>query len=165
MMQLQLYRHDEPMDAEELLFIQKKEEKERASLYKVVRILMVFCFICPFVVAWLRALAQVPNPFSMLYYFSSVLFLLCFAGGAVYIAYSRTLKKVQSDVRHRTKTVERTHITRKQFMPHNNMYYFFLDSPNKVSIEVSQEDYYRLEKGDELNIEYTTYSKFYLGYF
>lgn len=164
-MPLQLYRHNEPMSDEELVFLRRKERKERSSLYRVMRILMIFCFVCPFVVAWLRAFAEQPDPFSPAYYFGGVAFLMCFAGLAVYIAYSHTLKKVQSDIRHRTKTIERTHITRKQFMPHNNEFYFYLDSPHKLSIEVSEADFRSLEKGDEINIEYTTYSQFYLGYF
>jgi hypothetical protein len=50
-------------------------------------------------------------------------------------------------------------------MPVNNSYFFYLSSAIKLSIEVEEYDYRRLEKGDEVNIEYTTFSQMYLGYF
>jgi hypothetical protein len=50
-------------------------------------------------------------------------------------------------------------------MPQNNTYYLYLSSAVKLSIEVSIDDYRQVAEGDELNIEYTTYSRFYLGYF
>lgn len=164
-MQVQLFRYNEQLDTEELAFLVKKEARDKTMMYKLIRVLMVFCFVIPFIATWFRATDGVPDPFSYTYYFSGVLFLACFSGFAVFVSYRRTLYKIEQDIRHRTKTIERTHITRKQFMPQNNTYYFYLNSPNKLSIEVKQEDFHAMQNGDELNIEYTTYSKFYLGYF
>jgi hypothetical protein len=165
MQQLQLYRYNEPLEKEELAFLLKKEVKERKQFYKLIRVLMVFCFVCPFIIGWFRALNDVPDPFSYLFYFSSVLFLTCFSGFAVYMGYSISLRRVQEDLRIGTKTIEQTTITRRQYVPHNNTYYFYLSSPNKLSIEVKVDDYHTMKDGDELSIEYTTYSKMYLGYF
>jgi hypothetical protein len=164
-MSVELIRYNEPMDGDELAFLYRKEEKERMQFYKVIRILMILSFICPFVIAWFRAVEGQEDPFSYLHYFVGVVFLLCFSGAGVYLAYHRNLKRVQQDIKISTKTIELTHITRKQYMPQNNTYYFYLDSPNKLSIEVNEEDYRRLEQGDEVNIEYTTFAKLYLGYF
>ncbi|RYE23471.1 MAG: hypothetical protein EOP51_10405 [Sphingobacteriales bacterium] len=160
-----LIRYNEPLEAEEIAFLQRKETRERRQFYKVIRVLMILCFVCPFIVAWFRAADGAENPFSYQAYFIGVVFLLCFAGTGVYIAYRRSLYQLHADLRNLTKTVECTHITRKQFMPHNNTFYFYLDSPNKLSIEVSEADFRSMEAGDELNIEYTTYSRQYLGYF
>jgi hypothetical protein len=165
MQQLKLYRYDEPLEKEEIVFLVKKEEKERKQFTRLVRVLMVFCFVCPFVVVWFRAWNGVPDPFSYLFYFSSVLFLICFGGFAVYMGYYASLRKIQADLKHGTKTIERTIITRKQYIPHNNTFYFYLNSPNKLSIEVRADDFHTLNAGDELSIEYTTYARFYLGYF
>lgn len=165
MQQLQLYRYNEPLNREEIAFLRKKAEKERGQFYRIIRILMIFCFVCPFIIAWFRAMNDVPDPFSYLYFFCAVLFLALFSGFAVYIGYYTTLRKIQMDINRCTKTVERTHITRKQYMPQNNTYYFYLSSPTKLSIEVNVDDYHAMDKGDELNIEYTTNAKFYLGYF
>jgi len=162
---LQLYRYDEPLEKEELVFLQEKFRKENAVFYKVIRILMVFCFVCPLLIAWFRALNDVPDPFSYKYYFGGVLFLMFFSGSIVYSAYYFTLRKLHKDVVHRTKTIERVHVTRKQYMPQNNTYYLYLSSAIKLSIEVKLDDYRQVSEGDELNIEYTTFSRFYLGYF
>lgn len=164
-MALELVRYREPLDREELSFLKKKAEKERKQLYKIIRVFMVLCFICPFVVAWFRALGGHEHPFSILTYFLGVVFLMGFSGVGIYWSYYNTLRKVVLDIRNGTKTIERTFITRKQYMPSNNTYFFYLSSAVKLSIEVDEHDYRRLEMGDEVNIEYTTHSRVYLGYF
>lgn len=162
---MELVRYNEPLEADELAFLQKKERKDRGLYVKLIKWVMLFSFVCPFVVAWMRAFGGVEDPFGYDTYFLGVGFLLFFSGTGTYIVYYYNLRKVQSDIRHRTKTIERAHITRKQYMPHNNSYHFYIDSPNRLSIEVNAIDFHRLDKGDELSIEYTTYSKMYLGYF
>lgn len=162
---MQLVRYNEPLENDELAFLVKKEQKERGQYFKLIKWIMTFCFLCPFVVAWFRAMDGAEDPFSYAAYFLGVFYLVCFSGGGTYVAYFYNLRKIQSDIRHKTKTIERAHITRKQFVPHNNTYHFYIDSPNKLSIEVTAIDFHRLDKGDELSIEYTTYSKMYLGYF
>ncbi len=164
-MMLQLVRYNETMDAEELAFLQRRELLERTQFMRVLKVIMVVCFICPFGISWGRAIAGVANPFSYTHYFLGVLFLLCFSGFILYLSYYRDLRKIRSDLHHQTKTVEQTQITRKQYMPQNNMHYFYLASPTKLSIEVSPDDYETMQLGDELNIEYTTHAKLYLGYF
>ncbi len=164
-MMLQLVRYNETMEADELAFLQRRELQDRTQLMRVVRVILVVCFICPFGISWGRAIAGVPNPFSYLHYFLGVLFLICFSAFILYISYYKDLRKMQSDLHHQTKTVEQTQITRKQYMPQNNMHYFYLASPTKLSIEVSANDYSAMELGDEVNIEYTTHAKLYLGYF
>lgn len=162
---MQLMRHNEPLEADEISFLRRKEARERKQFYKITRVLMILSFICPFVVAWFRAADGAANPFSYQTYFIGVIFLICFSGTGIYLSYRRTLYHIHNDLRSQTKTVERTHVTRKQFMPHNNSYHFYLDSPNKLSIEVSEADFHNIEQGDELNIEYATHSRHYLGYF
>lgn len=157
--------HYDKLTTEELSFLNKKEEKERVQFYKVLRTILIICFVVPYVVSWFRATEGVPDPFSFTYYFSGVGFLMVFSGSIAYFIYRNNLNKIQRDIKKRSKTVEHTHITRKQFMPQTNTYYFYLDSPTKLSIEVSQQDYESMRQGDELNIEYTTHAKFYLGYF
>ena len=56
-------------------------------------------------------------------------------------------------------------MVRKLHMAGRDAWYFYLDSRVKLSIEVSQDDYYNIDEGDEVCIEYTTHSKQYLGYF
>lgn len=98
-------------------------------------------------------------------YFAGVFFLMCFSSGILYLVYRYSLQKLQYDVKHTTKTIELTRITRKQYMPQNNTFYFYLDSPHKLSIEVSELYFRKLDQGDEVNIEYSTYARLYLGYY
>lgn len=157
--------HKESLLPGELQFLMDKDEKETRSFYRAVRVFMFICFIIPFIVAWMRAMSGDETPFEYGDYFLGVTFLLSFTGLSAWMAYKRSLQKIKRDIKNRTKTIERTHITRKQYMPHNHTYYFYLDSPNKLSIEVSESDYYMLNDGDELNIEYSTNAKMYFGYF
>ncbi|XZF16062.1 hypothetical protein ACTHGU_07980 [Chitinophagaceae bacterium MMS25-I14] len=162
----QIIRYNEPLHIDELTFLRTKEAKERAQFYKVVRILLILCFVIPFAIAWVHAYdGKDPDPFSYKSYFIGVGALTSLLAIGVYVSYHNTLGKLHSDITHGTKTIEQTHITRKQYMPQTNTFYFYLDSPNKLSIEVSHSDYDGMNEGDELNIEYTTYSQLYLGYF
>lgn len=164
-MQQQVSIHKEALTPEELQFLKDKDEKETRAFFRAVRVFMFICFIIPFIVAWMRAMDGDENPFELGAYFMGVTFLLCFTGLCAWLAYRRSLQKVKADIRHNSKTIERTRITRRQYMPQNNTYYFYLSSPNKLSIEVSESDYYMLKDGDELNIEYSTHAKLYFGYF
>jgi hypothetical protein len=164
-MDVHLIKYKAPLTKDELAFLRKKEEKERRQLYNVLRILLVMCFICPFGGAWIKALKGDETAFSYFYYFLGVGFLMLFSGVAMYWSYRLYLYKVQQDIKHGTKIIETVSIIRKQYMPSNNTYYFYLASVIKLSIEVSEEDYRNLDKADEINIEYTSYSHLYLGYF
>jgi hypothetical protein len=161
--ELQLYY--EPLDTGELDFLKRKEARERRQYYRAFRLLMFLSFIIPFSGAWYRAYDGAPNAFSIIRFFVSAAILLFMSVTGTYISYRIHLHKIQSDIKYKTKTIETSHITRKQYMPQNNTYYFYINSPNKLSIEVSQKDFHRMKDGDEVNIEYTTHAKMYLGYF
>lgn len=162
---MEVVRYLEVLNEEELAFLRKKERKDRHHFFRTVQILMIICFVVPFVLAWIGALEGKENAFSYGRYFLGVLYLLCFAGLCTYISYHYFLRKIRRDIQVHTKTVELAHVTEKKFMPQTDTYYFYLDSPVKLTIEVSDKDYHRFTEGDEVNIEYTTYSKLYLGYF
>jgi len=164
-MDVHLIKYKAPLTKDELTFLKRKEEKERRQLYNVMRVLMIMCFVCPFAGAWIKALKGDALAFSYLYYFLGVGFLLFFSGIAVYWSYHLHLYKVQQDIRGGIKIIESVRITRKQYMLSNNSYYFYLSTPVKLSIEVQEDDYRNYEKADEIHIEYTPYSRQYLGYF
>ena len=164
-MPVEIVRYLEPLSDEERSFLKKKETRDRRQFYRSVQALLLICFVLPFAMAWGKAIAGMPNPFSYAYYFAGVAILGSLTGIGAVIAYRNNLYGIHQDLRKGTKTVERAVITRKRFMPHNNACYFFLDSPTKLSIEVSPEYFDRLNVGDEVNIEYSTYGKAYFGYF
>jgi len=161
----ELERYIEPLDIEELKFLERKESKERSQYYKVFELLMILSFIIPFAGAWYRAYDGAPNAFSYTKFFFTagiLLFISCFA---TYVTYRINLRKVQLDIRDKTKTIEISHVTRKLQIPAKNAYHLYIDSTIKLSIEVSYDDYVRLGEGDEVCIEFTTHSREYLGYF
>jgi hypothetical protein len=162
---MELIRYNEPLNTEELTFLERKEEKERTLYFKVYKILMLVSFIVPFITAWYRATDGAPNAFSAGKFFVSAGILLFISTFSVYMAYRTHLHKVQLDLRDRTKTIEINHIVRKLQMTARNAYYFYIDSKVKISIEVSYEDFANMNEGDEVSIEYTTHSRLYLGYF
>lgn len=155
----------EPMEAEEIAFLKKKVRREGRIYYKVLTGLMVLSFLIPFAGSWYSAYEGAPNAFSKLRYFSSATVLLCLSFAGVWVSYKVNLKRIIKDLRQRTKTIECARITRKTYMPHNNTYFFYIDSPNKLSIEVDEAFYRRMNVGDEVNIEYTTNARYYLGYY
>ncbi len=155
----------EPLSIEELDFLLKKEQKDKGQFYLIMRIVMSGSVLLPFLFAWYRAFEGQDDPFSITYYFIGLSVTVVVALLIGYAIYKKGLYKIRADIRDRTKTVESTHITRKQFMPANDEYYFFIDSPTLLSIRVSKLDYDKMRKGDELNIEYSTHAKYYFGYF
>jgi hypothetical protein len=161
----ELIRYDEPLNDSEIGFLIKKRDDERKQYFKILSVLMVLSFIIPFAGAWYRAADGAENAFSIFRYFAFTALLLSLSIFAVWMSYHLYLRKVNWDIKTRTKTIELSHITRKQYMPQNKSYHFYIDSPNRMSIEVSQDDFYHMDEGDEVSIEYTTHAKIFLGYF
>lgn len=155
----------EPLDTDELDVLMEMEVKDRKMYYKVYNVLMVMSFVIPFICSWYRAFDGAPNAFSVTRFFASTVALLSLSTAAVYTSYRYFLRKVQHDIKHKTKTIDICHIVRKQYMPQNNTYHFYVDARDKLSIEVSQLFFSLLETGDEVNLEFTTHSRLYLGYF
>jgi hypothetical protein len=162
---VELVRYLEPLNEDERAFLKRKETRDRRQLFRSVQFLLLICFALPFAMAWGKAIAGMPNPFSYTNYFAGVGILCSLTGVGAIISYRNNLYRIQLDLKKNTKTIERAIITRKRFMPQTNTCYFFLDSPTKLSIEVSSQHFDRLNIGDEVNIEYSTYGKAYFGYF
>jgi len=155
----------EPLVDEELVFLIRKERRERRQYYKVFRLLMIVSFVMPYITAWYRATEGAPNAFSKMKFFVSAGVLLFISTFSTYVTYRVHLRKLQLDIRDKTKTIETNHITRKVYVGTKDAYHFYIDSLTKLSIEVSRADFERMKEGDEVSIEYTTHSRQYLGYF
>ena len=164
-MSFQLQRYIEALEPGEVDFLLRKEEQERKTYYRIFSILMFMSFILPFAGAWVQAFEGAPHAFSPLRYFSAVFVLLFISGVSTSYSYKVNHRKLQLDIRDRTKTVDTIRITRKTYVGLKKTYHFYVDSRIKLSIEVSANDFERLNAGDEVSIEYTTHSQQYLGYF
>jgi hypothetical protein len=161
----EIKRYKEPLKEDELVILADKEARERRQYFAVYRVLMVVCFVIPFITSWYRAYEGAPNAFSYIRFFVTagmLLFISTFATIATYRHYHR---KLQRDLREKTKTIETSHITKKMFIPGKNTYYFYIDSRTKLNIEVSEVYYNSMKEGDEVSMEYATHSGLYLGYF
>jgi len=165
MTSIDLVKYKKQLTKEELDFLKKKESSDKQVLWRAARGLLILCFVCPFFVAWIRALLGAENPFSLFYYFLAVFFLMFLSGIGLYWSYTQHLQKIQKDIASGTKTVEKTLITRKQFMPTAGTYHVYTESPVKISIEVTEEDYRSFHPGDTVFITYSTHSLQYFGYF
>jgi hypothetical protein len=171
------YTYEESMNDSELSFLKTKEEKEKRTFFRTVRILLVLSIVpcCLGIIMEsikrssdppeMTKLREQEDPHVYLYYFFGMIFLLLLVAVGSYIAYYRSLGRLHKDILLNRKTIENAAISRKQFVNSNNTYHFFLRSTFKLSIEVSKEDYEAYEEGDEINIEYSTHSRVYFGYF
>jgi len=161
----QALQYIEPLSVDELQFLQVMELKDRKMYYKVYNILMVMSFVIPFIGSWYRAVDGTPNAFSKLHFFLTAGVLLAISTAGIYVSYHIFLRKIQADIKHKTKTIDTCVILRKQYMPQNNAYYFFINSTDKLSIEVPPELFHSMVVGDELSLEFTTHARLYLGFF
>lgn len=172
------YRYEEQMEPSEFSFLQEKAIKERGMLSRVVRNLSVIFIILPCSMGIileslkryrlspaLREIEDKEDPYFVRNYFIAMIVLLLMVAISSLVYYYRNLWKVKKDLKRNLKSIEETVIERKQFIESNNSYHFYITSQTQLSIEVSKEDFTKFEEGDEINIEYSTYSKIYFGYF
>ncbi|KAA5536556.1 hypothetical protein F0919_02490 [Taibaiella lutea] len=172
------YRYEEPMEAAELSFLQEKAIKEKRLLARVIRNLSVIFVIIPCCMGitleslkrseltpMLREIEDKNDPDFVWNYIIAMIVLLLVVAISSAVYYRRTLWKLTKDIKRNLKSVEQAVIERKQHISSNDSYHFFIDSKTKLSIEVSKDDFEKFDEGDEINIEYSTYSKIYFGYF
>lgn len=158
-------RYKDVLNPRELEYLKKKESEQRRGFFKVFRILMVLCFVLPFIFAWYKAAEGLPAAFSYVRFFIIASVLMFVAGISTYFTYTLYIKRLRLDIINGAKTVETTRITKKLFVPASNTFHFYLDSSSKLSIEVSRTDFEQFNQGDEVNLEFSTFSREYLGYF
>jgi len=170
--------YQEQMNADERLFLKNKRDREWSVFKRTLRTLSFVFVIVPCSLGILMETLTIHNltpaearlreeqePYIHLQYFFGMVFLLLLVALIGFISYNRTLKKLDRDLLQGEKTVERTSISRKQFVNTNNTWHFFLRSRFRLSIEVSKEEYEFYQEGDEINIEYSTKSRIYFGHF
>jgi hypothetical protein len=160
----------EALNVSELDFLKKKAGKQ-GRVYKLLQQLMVLgAVFISFAGGW-KNIRSEEWPFDTITVFSwenylitvcclVVLFLI-----SIWFSRNSELSKIRRDLRQKLKVVERVMIERKTFLPHNNTFHFYLNSPEKLSIQVEEQDFMMLQEGDEINIEYSQNAKVYFGYF
>jgi len=155
----------ELMDAAELAYIEKMARKDRRMYRRIMVILLSSSALISLFGGWKYLRKEDITVFSWSgYSFTfSILGMICFI--AVTFSRNTYLRKLEKDLKNKTKMVERVLIKKKTFLPHNNTFHFYLNSARKLSIEVQEPDFNELTEGDEINIEYSTSAGIYFGYF
>lgn len=165
--------YQEQLTDEELEFLSRKAYSTRSNYFKVIRLLYLICFIImSIVIAVYTFSPESTEPEEMeaeklspYFFILTTLVLMILVTLIAVLGYYQNVGKIFKDIKRKNKTIEQTIVSRKKYMPHNNTYHLFLLSVNKLSIEVSEKDYAIYNAGDEINIEYASVSKYFLGYF
>lgn len=155
----------EPLDAAEAEFVMKRYDEASKEYMRLMNLTLISAGLMPVLVAllfWLSSaeIDRVVQVFIVLF----ISLLAFFIVVAVIFYFQQVYNKYKDSVA-QTKTVESCIILEKRTVAINLTYHFYLDSRVNNSIEVSVEVYDRYAIGDEINIEYTTHDKMYIGYF
>lgn len=158
------------LDEEELAFLKKKAKKESRLHVRILKIMFAGAIVFSFAGAWENIqeegkIFDTKTVFSWENYFLTLGILALFFYASMRWLRNTDLALIQRDLRQKTKIIERVQIERKTFLPHNNTFHFYLNSTQKLSIEVKEKDFLLFDEGDEISIEYSTHAGVYFGYF
>lgn len=160
----------ENLNQEELAFLKTKVKKETSLYARIFGIMLVGAILISFAGAWeniqKEGIKAIPiTIFSWQNYFITLALLASIFYLSIRVLKSTELSKVKRDLRQKTKIVEKVIIKKKTYLPHNNTFHFYLNSLQKLSIEVQENDFHQLSEGDEISIEYSKNAGIYFGYF
>lgn len=164
-MTTELRKYTEPLQDNEFAFLVSKEKNRRKGYYSMYHKLMIGCFFLPFFGTWYSAASGAVDAFSYTRYFLVTGVLLVICAIATYLLYRYNVRNILQDIKYKMKTIATHAIISKRFIVQNDSYFFYISSKPLLYIEVSQYDFFKRKQGDEVTIEYATYSKEFLGYF
>ncbi|MBK8144927.1 MAG: hypothetical protein IPK62_07975 [Bacteroidetes bacterium] len=155
----------EKLEDEEAAFIINKYQKASKDYLRIMNLFLISCGVFPLVMGVLFSI--IANDFGVFIgvFVICLISLIFFFILVASIYYFLFLFRKYLDAQRQTKTIERCLVLEKKAILINQSYHIFIDSKVKYSIEVVENDYDLYEIGDEINIEYSTYDKEYLGYF
>lgn len=157
------------LSTEEIAFLKKRAKKDGSIFHKMLFIMVACSLFFSYFGGWKPIertdTTEAYSIFVWEYYFITLGILLVVFG--VILRFWRTMAvgNIYKDLRQKTKIIEHVTIQKKTYIPHNSSYHFYLDSIQKLSIEVSHSDFDSLQEGDEINIEYSKNAGVYFGYF
>jgi hypothetical protein len=154
-----------PLEEDEILFLERRFERVRKEYMYGMKLLMWICVLLPVVSALLSLLNDtVYIPLPVIYGYGQLITAIAFIliMGANYY---RGLYQIKKDLHYRIKLAFPVEILRKRYVAQNNTHHFFISVGLKYSIEVDQNYFDQYQEGDEVMIEFTRYSKIFLGYY
>jgi hypothetical protein len=160
----------EVLSASELAFLEKTAGKQNRTYQKILRAMLLGAVIISFGGGWKNIYKEgkvlnTETVFSWENYCITLALLCILFYIAIRFSRNGELSKIEQDLRQKTKIIERVTIEKKTFLPHNNTFHFYLNSAQKLSIQVAEADFAILSEGDEINIEYSKNAGVYFGYF
>ncbi|GBL35420.1 hypothetical protein EMGBS15_10150 [Filimonas sp.] len=153
------------MEDDELAFIQKRYLKESKLYMFGMNRVLIAAVVIPFLAALIYYVRFERNDIMIQAFLYALAITLIFSGIIAFFSYKRGLLDIKKDLKEKTKIVESALITEKKYMALNHTWHFYLHKAFKYTIEVSEADFDRFEVNDEINIEYSRYSKEYFGYY
>jgi preprotein translocase subunit YajC len=169
-MQIQNQYYYELLSEDEYAFLKKKARKDSRLYLHILRIMLIGAVLFSFAGAWKNiqkegAKLETVTVFSWENYFITLVILLVLFYLSIRMLQSAELNKIKKDLRQNSKIIERVIIEKKTYLPHNHTFHFYLNSRQKLSIQVQENDFNNLAEGDEINIEYSKNAGIYFGYF
>jgi len=153
------------MEEDEVAFITKLHAKESRGFMFGLNLMLAAVVLISFIVAMVYYIRFERTDIMLKAFLYALCISIMFFVIVSLLSYKRALLNVRKDLNEKTKIIESCLITEKKFMPLNNTFHFYINSTFKYSIEVDVVDFRRFEVNDEINIEYSTYSREYFGYF
>lgn len=156
----------EMMEEDELAFIEGRYIRESKHFYLGMRWMLLIIVVLPLLLILLHQHVERKDGLSNaeVWFYAQCVTLLIYLFVFIF-GYVRLLLPYVRDLKKKCKVVEQVLITEKKYMPQNNSYHFYINSLNRISIEVNDEHFNTLQVNDELCIEYAGYTEIYLGYF
>lgn len=169
----------ESFTEEERIFLSKKLTKERSQFRRILRNLTILTAAAPLFVAIVLFGISAMDPvleeedhvqvLTTVVIKVNVLVVFCiFASVSLIVIlgfYWEYIRKLVRDIRQGEKVVEQAIIDRKQFVPHNQSFYFHLRIKHKPLLEVDEIFFRNWQEGDEINLEYAPRTGIQFGYF
>ncbi len=155
----------EKLEDDEAAFIILKYQKASKDYLRIMNLFLVSCGFFPLLMGVIFSVIAGDLNVFLQVFVTSLVSLIFFFIVVASIYYYLFLFRKYLDAQRQTKTIERCLILEKKSLSMNRTFHIYINSKMKYSIEVSENDFHQYEIGDEINIEYSTYDKEYLGYF
>lgn len=171
--------YQEPLTAIELDSLQKmyrSETKKMWYMYRKISLVLIAVAMGIMIFVSIGFVVDPPDPpefpdqepltlSAILSTIGIAILVICSGLGLAFLAaFWYNVRPFKRDIVAGYKLVETTNILHKQYMPHNDTYYFTIRSSIGLSLEIDQAAYQFYEIGDEINIEYTRYARYRLGF-
>lgn len=160
---------EEPLSQKEIDFIENLLERDSVGYFKVMRLIILVALIVGGIIGLIATFTTPANEleqqFSIRKFIITVSFSLLLILLMLIYGKKKYSWKYKQDLKNGLKLVLLLPIQRKQYVPINQTFFFYVDEPSVKVVEVSELDFHQFEQGDLIHVEVAKYSRTYLGYF